>query len=222
MILFYQAFSAHTRTADIFQINKYITQPSNPSTTQTKHRQLAPSQPPAMGNYCTVCYPDRERSAASTSEYAIQRQRAFTKGPISSSVSPTGRSPKNHDHSKKPSLQMDPDATASSKATLTQQSVSPSNNPWMFQMARTPKGKIRTEQEKAILNKWIKPKEGFKSTISESSETDGSSINSQISQKTANVSIHDTDKEEMKETLRAQEAASLCKSQDESSISHIP
>lgn len=35
-----------------------------------------------------------------------------------------------------------------------------------------------SEKEKIILNRWIKPKEGFKSTISESSESDSSSINS--------------------------------------------
>lgn len=54
-------------------------------------------------------------------------------------------------------------------------------------------------------------KPGF--TITESSET--SSINSHKDQKSANVSLQDLDKEEMKETVRVQDMSSAYKSQEE-------
>ena len=54
-----------------------------------------------------------------------------------------------------------------------------------------------TEEENLILNKWMKPKDNFKSSISESSESDNSSINSQKSQRSANISISNVDKLEI-------------------------
>lgn len=80
------------------------------------------------------------------------------------------------------------DLTASSKATLTKQGGSSprSSNQWFFNFKNQRNN--RCEQDNFIVDKWIKKKpDGFKSTITESSET--SSINSRNSQKSANVSI---------------------------------
>lgn len=83
------------------------------------------------------------------------------------------------------------------------------------------KAKQLSKQEDMILHKWMKPKDNFKSSISESSETESNkSINSQKSQRSANVSINDKDREEMVQTLQRSEQ--VYKSHDEScSAVHI-
>lgn len=85
---------------------------------------------------------------------------------------------------------------------------------WVFGVNSKTAGKNPEEQDR-ILNKWMKPKDNIKSSISESSESDSGSYKSRASRRSANVSINDKDRDDMKETLRAQEQ--VYKSQDESS-----
>ena len=82
---------------------------------------------------------------------------------------------------------------------------------WVFNINPNSKAKNMTEEENLIINKWMKPKDNFKSSISESSESDHSSINSQKSQRSANIISNDAEKLEINP---AQEI--VYKSQDES------
>ena len=84
-------------------------------------------------------------------------------------------------------------------------------------MSAKSKAKKLNDKDDMILNKWMKPKDKLKSSISESSETEENdrSFNSQKSQRSAEYSINDKDRQEMVQTLQRSEQ--VYKSHDESS-----